>query len=88
MLNRYPYNDGHLITAARHHVVSPELLSREERATLADLVALVVEHLRIVCARRHSTSGLISGGWPGLDLLTIRTGMWCRTGKATPTLCR
>ena len=48
MLKRYPYNHGHLIAAARHHVVSPELLSREERATLADLVAFVVEHLRIV----------------------------------------
>jgi ATP adenylyltransferase len=48
MLNRYPYNNGHLMVAPRRHVGSPELLSRDERATLADLVALTVERLRSV----------------------------------------
>ena len=48
MLNRYPYNNGHLMVAPRRHIASPELLSREERTTLSDLVALAVERLRIV----------------------------------------
>jgi ATP adenylyltransferase len=48
MLNRYPYNNGHLMVAPRRHVASPELLSREERAILADLVAFAVERLRAV----------------------------------------
>jgi ATP adenylyltransferase len=48
MLNRYPYNNGHLMVAPRRHVASPELLSREERAILADLVAFAIERLRAV----------------------------------------
>jgi len=48
MLNRYPYNNGHLMVAPRRHVGSPELLNREERTILADLVAFAVERLRAV----------------------------------------
>jgi ATP adenylyltransferase len=45
MLNRYPYTGGHLMIAPRRHVASPELLSREERATVGELVALSVERV-------------------------------------------
>jgi ATP adenylyltransferase len=46
MLNRYPYNNGHLMVAPRRHIGSPELLDRAERTTLAELVAFAIERLR------------------------------------------
>src|SRR6202158_2715881 len=46
MLNRYPYNNGHLMIAPRRHLASPELLERAERAALAELQAASVTLLR------------------------------------------
>ena len=46
MLNRYPYNSGHLMIAPRRHLASPELLDRAERAALAELEAAAVARLR------------------------------------------
>ena len=46
MLNRYPYNNGHLMIAARRHLASHELLSREERAVTAELIALALARLK------------------------------------------
>ena len=46
MLNRYPYNNGHLMVAPRRHVASPELLTREERGIIAELVSDCCVQLR------------------------------------------
>jgi ATP adenylyltransferase len=46
MLNRYPYNNGHLMVAPRRHVASPELLTREELSELSEFVARSVQRLR------------------------------------------
>jgi len=46
MLNRYPYNNGHLMVAPRRHVASPELLTRDERIEIGELVARVVTIVR------------------------------------------
>jgi ATP adenylyltransferase len=46
MLNRYPYNNGHLMVAPRRHIASPELLTREERAIIAELVSDCCARLR------------------------------------------
>ena len=46
MLNRYPYNNGHLMVAPRRHVASPELLTREERGIIGELVSDCCVQLR------------------------------------------
>ena len=46
VLNRYPYNNGHLMVAPRRHVASPELLTRDERAALGEVVTASLDILR------------------------------------------
>ncbi len=46
MLNRYPYNNGHIMIAPRRHLASPELLSIEERTAVSETVAEAVRLLR------------------------------------------
>jgi ATP adenylyltransferase len=46
MLNKYPYSNGHIMVAPRSHVASPEMLTRPDRAVLADAVAASVKVMR------------------------------------------
>jgi ATP adenylyltransferase len=46
MLNRYPYNNGHLMIAPRRHEASPELLALEERRRLDDLITYSITQVR------------------------------------------
>ena len=46
MLNKYPYNNGHLMIAPRRHVASPELLTRDERIAIDELIVVTVAKLR------------------------------------------
>ncbi len=46
MLNRYPYNNGHVMVAPRRHLATPERLTPEERSAIGELVAESVRLLR------------------------------------------
>ena len=46
IMNRYPYNTGHLMIAPYRHVGDWTELTSEERAEIAELIALAEEKLR------------------------------------------
>jgi len=46
MLNRYPYNNGHLLIAPRRHIASPEMLTPAERGILGEVMTASLEVLR------------------------------------------
>ncbi len=47
MLNKYPYNNGHLMAVPYHHVDTLELLLPEEQADLMAMTVLAVSALRL-----------------------------------------
>jgi ATP adenylyltransferase len=46
MLNKYPYNNGHVMVAPRSHVASLELLGRASRAAIAEAIAASIKAMR------------------------------------------
>jgi ATP adenylyltransferase len=46
MLNKYPYNNGHLMVAPRRHIASPEQLRVHERSALERLIVESIGILR------------------------------------------
>lgn len=70
MLNRFPYNAGHLMVAVGRHAARFEALTAEERTDLLDLVAVAERALQEVY-RPHGVNyganvGRVAGaGFPG-----------------------
>lgn len=65
MLNKYPYNNGHLMVAPRAHVASPELLGRAARAMLGDAVAATIKAMRASMHPQGFNVGVNLGGAAG-----------------------
>ena len=57
ILNRYPYNNGHVLVAPRRHVADLWDLSSEERSELFSLVSLGTQAL----AKEYRTEGMNVG---------------------------
>lgn len=55
LLNRYPYNGGHLMAAPLRHVATLAELSAEERGDLMDLVCRGSACWKRSCGRKGST---------------------------------
>ena len=65
MLNKYPYNNGHIMVAPRRHVSSPELLPRADRAVLGDAVAASIKLMRETLHPQGFNVGVNLGGAAG-----------------------
>ena len=79
ILNRYPYNAGHLLVSPYRHLADLPLLSEEERAEIFELCIQV---------RTPSTSASTSVRQPARECRTTCTCISCRAGTAIIISCR
>jgi ATP adenylyltransferase len=61
LMNRFPYNNCHLLVAPRRHVATLSLSTREERSALIDLVAKVSDILTDFCHPDGFNMGINQG---------------------------
>src|SRR5208337_1715955 len=78
MLNKYPYNNGHVVVAPRSHVASPELLARANRAAFGDAVAASIKAMRASMHPAAFNVGANLGLAAGRDSPSTCTGISCR----------
>lgn len=48
IMNRYPYNNGHVMVVPYRHVASPEMLDVEEDVDISDLIKISIKVIRRV----------------------------------------
>ena len=68
LMNRYPYNNGHLMVAPRRHVPDLRAMTRAERAEAMDLVGRGIEALRAAVHPDGFNVGLNLGKAAGAGL--------------------
>lgn len=68
MLNRYPYNSGHLMVAPRRHVAALERLTRSQRGELHDALVRTIEILRRQLAPEGMNVGMNLGAAAGAGI--------------------
>ena len=88
MLNRYPYNPGHLMVAAYRHAGSFGELSAEESAAIVELIALAERALGAEYRPSGMNYGVNTGRSAGAGCSATCTCTSSRAGMATPTSCR
>ncbi len=68
VMNRYPYNNGHLLVAPVRHVSSLELLSNDERLDLLEKVSRSIHILKQVMSPEGFNVGLNLGRIAGAGM--------------------
>jgi ATP adenylyltransferase len=68
VMNRYPYNNCHLLTAPRRHVATLSEATKEERAALIDLTARCADILTGFCSPDGFNMGINQGRVAGAGI--------------------
>lgn len=87
VLNRYPYNNGHLLVSPRRHVGHLAELTPAEHLELAMVVTRMVGRLEELLGAKDFNVGLNLGLLPEPDFPATCTGISFRDGMATRTSC-
>ncbi len=88
ILNRYPYNSGHLMVVPRRHGADLDALPRAEWDGLQALLRRTAAVLRATHRPDGLNLGMNLGQAGGRESSITFTGTWCRAGAATTTSCR
>jgi ATP adenylyltransferase len=68
ILNRYPYNNGHILVATGRHIGRWESLTREERIEIGEVIALCMELLQSTLRPEGVNAGVNIGTVAGAGL--------------------
>jgi hypothetical protein len=88
MLNKYPYNNGHLLLAPTRHEKHLSQLSGPEYVDLNETLRRSLDIVRSVFNPGGINLGMNLGKCAGAGWRIICIGISCHAGKATPILCR
>ena len=86
ILNRFPYNNGHLLVAPKAHKGRLDELTAEESADLQRTLARLVATLERLSSPRASTSALTWARLPEPACRAICTGTLFPAGMGTRTI--
>lgn len=83
VLNKYPYNSGHLMVVPYRHVADYTELDAPETAELAGLTKQAMTALRAASAAHGFNIGMNQGAVAGAASPPTSISTWCRGGAAT-----
>ena len=87
IMNRFPYNSGHLMVAPIRHIGELEKLTKAEMLELMELQQLCIKLLRKELKPQGFNTGMNLGKVAGAGIAN-HISTWCHVGRGIPISCR